>query len=161
MPNQQTVPSGLVLKPSFTMPVGFVGTWIPGPIGGGNSVFGEPVIAIAAYWKNPPPGAGPTVIPTCSIQTPEGLVWNGPSGQIPFGTPVMSPSGVYLGILGTEPGQVAPPVGSAVAPTWEPLNTSPIIPCEIPVAPTGTALELAQQMQVIAAQLITKLTAQS
>src|ERR1700683_231611 len=43
MPNQQTVPSGLVLKPSFTMPVGFVGTWIPGPIGGGNSVFGEPV----------------------------------------------------------------------------------------------------------------------
>jgi hypothetical protein len=145
----QTTASGMKLQPSFTMPVGFEGTWEPPAP---NSVSGAAVVAEASYWKNPPPGAGPTIIPTCVISTPTGLVWNGPTGQIPEKTPVMSPSGVFLGYLGALPASaigevISFPVGSAVAPTWEPLTGTPLIPCLVPgVASGGNALKIAQQM---------------
>jgi hypothetical protein len=148
--------SGLKLAPAFTMKTGFVGTWgaSPGDLPPGCSVFGAAVVAVGSDWDDPPPAAGPTIIPNCSIQTPTGIVYNSILGQIPVGTPVMSQGNVFLGILGFEPGQVNPNQWqSADAPAWQQLGISPVIPCEIPSAPTTTNAALKAQIVALVEQI--------
>jgi hypothetical protein len=159
--NEPTVASNEVLKPSFTIPDNYVGTWgtKPGDLPAGYSVYGAPVVVTQALWNDPPPGFGPNVIPNCVIQTPTGLVYNSPLGQIPMGTPVMSQGKIYLGILGYEAGQVNPSQwANPVGPYWVPLGISPVIPCVIPTV-VNTSLALAQKVQAELVQALTDVDA--